>query len=181
MRPIAGDRISRGSAGAVTFPDPSIFANSEYTRSGCDQTAGSISKNTAVFTNVLYPEDVDPHRHERVAESLREELDELIGYELADPRVGSASITEVLLSPDFRQAHIRISLHGTPHEQEETLAGINHAKPFLKRELTDRLQLYRMPELHFEADLPAALAAKAPQILKRIKRGRPKEEKNPIP
>jgi ribosome-binding factor A len=128
----------------------------------------------------LYPEDVDPHRHERVAESLREELEELIGYELADPRVGSASLTEVLLSPDFRQAHIRISLHGTPKEQEETLAGINHAKPFLKRELTDRLQLYRMPELHFEADLPAALAAKAPQILKRIKRGRPKEEKNPI-
>ena len=65
---------------------------------------------------------MDPHRHERVAESLREELEELIGYELADPRVGSASITEVLLSPDFRQAHIRISLHGTPKEQEETLA-----------------------------------------------------------
>jgi ribosome-binding factor A len=128
----------------------------------------------------LYPEHVDPHRHERVAESLREELDELIGYELEDPRVGSASITEVLLSPDFRQAHIRISLHGTPEEQEETLAGVNHAKPFLKRELSDRLQLYRMPELHFEADLPASLAAKAPQILKRIKRGRPKPEKNPI-
>ena len=69
---------------------------------------------------------------------------------------------------------------GLPQEQAETLAGINHAKPFLKRELNDRLQLYRMPELHFEADLPAALAAKAPQILKRIKRGRPKAEKNPI-
>ena len=127
---------------------------------------------------------MDPHRHERVAESLREELEELIGYELADPRVGSASITEVLLSPDFRQAHIRVSLHGTPQEQEDTLAGINHAKPFLKRELTERLQLYRMPELHFEADIPAALAAKVPQILKRIKRGRARpeqgSEKNPI-
>ena len=123
---------------------------------------------------------MDPHRHERVAESLREELEELIGYELADPRVGGASITEVLLSPDFRHAHIRVSLQGTPQEQEETLAAVNHAKPFLNRELTDRLQLYRMPELHFEPDLPANLAAKAPQILKRIKRGRPKPEKNPI-
>ena len=137
MRAIAGDKISRGSAGAVTLPVASIWANSEYTLSGwAHAAADASSKNTAVFTNVLYPEDVDPHRHERVAESLREELDELIGYELADPRVGSASITEVLLSPDFRQAHIRISLHGTPKEQEETLAGINHAKPFLKRELT---------------------------------------------
>jgi len=34
--------------------------------------------------------------------------------------------------------------------------------------------------LYFEAALPATLAAKAPQILKRIKRGRPKPEKNPI-
>ena len=123
---------------------------------------------------------MDPHRHERVAESLREELEELIVCELADPRVGGASITEALVSPDFRQAHIRVSLHGTPQEQEQTLAAINRAKPFLKRELTERLQLFRMPELHFEPDLPASLAAKAPQILKRIKRGRPKGEKNPI-
>ena len=123
---------------------------------------------------------MDPHRHERVAESIREELEELIACELADPRVGVATITETLLSPDFRHAHIRLSLEGTAQEQEQTLAGINHAKPFLKRELTDRLQLYRMPELHFEPDLPASLAAKAPQILKRIKRGRPKPEKNPI-
>jgi ribosome-binding factor A len=128
----------------------------------------------------LYPEDVDPHRHERVAESIREELEELIGYELVDPRVGGASITEALLSPDFRHAHIRVSLQGTPKEQDQTLAALNHAKPFLKRQLTDRLQIFRMPELHFEADLPPDLAAKAPQILKRIKRGRPKPEKNPI-
>jgi ribosome-binding factor A len=132
----------------------------------------------------LYPEDVDPHRHERVAESIREELEELIGYELEDPRVGSASITEALLSPDFRHAHVRVSLRGTPEEQEKTLAAINHAKPFLKRELTDRLQMYRTPELHFEADLPAKLAAKAPQILKRMRRGRARpeqgSEKKPI-
>jgi len=44
----------------------------------------------------------------------------------------------------------------------------------------DRLQIFRMPELHFEPDLPSNLAAKAPQILKRIKRGRPKPEKNII-
>ena len=123
---------------------------------------------------------MDPHRHERVAESIREELEELIGYELEDPRVGSATVTEVLLSPDFRHANIRVSLQGTPPEQELTLAALNHAKQFLKQQLTDRLQIFRVPELHFEADLPADLAAKAPQILKRIRRGRPKTEKNPI-
>ena len=44
--------------------------------------------------------------------------------------------------------------------------------------LTERLQLHRTPDLHFEAALPASLAAKVPQILKRIKRGRSKSDSN---
>jgi ribosome-binding factor A len=117
---------------------------------------------------------VDPHRNERVSETMRTELDELIGYELTDPRVGSATVTEVLISPDFRHALIRLACTGSPQEQEDTIAGVNHAKQFLKHQLTERLNVFRMPELHFEAALPATLAARAPQILKRIKRGRPK-------
>jgi ribosome-binding factor A len=117
---------------------------------------------------------LDPYRNERVSESLREELNELISYELSDPRVGFATVTEVLLSPDFRRANVRLSLAGTAAEQAATLAGINHAKQFIKVQLAERLQLYHMPEFHFEADLPPELAAKAPQILRRIRRGRPK-------
>ena len=121
---------------------------------------------------------MDPHRTERISEALREELEELIGYEMSDPRVGSASVTEVRLSPDLRQAHVRVSLTGTVEQQNATLDGLTHGKSFLKRELAARLQLHRIPDLHFESDLPAELAAKAPQILKRIRRGRPKPEKN---
>lgn len=105
---------------------------------------------------------------------MREELEELIGYELSDPRVGSATVTEVLISPDFRHAIVRLACVGTPLEQEDTVAGVNHAKQFLRHQLSERLNIFRMPELHFEAALPATLAARVPQILKRIKRGRPK-------
>ena len=125
---------------------------------------------------------MDPYRHERVSESIREELDELIAYEMSDPRVGSATDAEVLISPDYRKAVIRLALIGTAKEQADTLAALNHAKAFLRRELTERLQLFKTPELHFEAALAADLAAKAAKILKRIERGRPKSdvEKNPI-
>jgi ribosome-binding factor A len=122
---------------------------------------------------------LDPHRHERVAEHLREELEEMIGYELSDPRVGTATVAEVLISPDFRHAHVRLVLEGAAQEQADTLAAVNHAKQFLRHELTERLHLFRTPELHFEAALPGELGAKAAQILKRIRRGRPKPEKNP--
>src|ERR1700682_3616317 len=102
---------------------------------------------------------------------------------MSDPRVGSATVTEVLISPDYRKAVIRLALIGTAVEQAATLDALNHAKQFLRHELTDRLQLFKTPELHFEAALAADLAAKAAKILKRIERGRPKDagpQKNPI-
>jgi len=117
---------------------------------------------------------VDPHRHQRVSEGIREELEEIINYELSDPRIGSVMVTEALVSPDYRRAHVRLALQGTPEEQQRSLDAVEHAKAFLKVQLTERLQLFRTPDLHFEADLPAGLAAKAPQILKRIRRGREK-------
>jgi ribosome-binding factor A len=121
---------------------------------------------------------LDPHRAERVSESIREELEELIAYEMSDPRVGTATVTEVHLSPDFRHAHISLALEGTVQEQHDTITALNHAKQFLRHQLAERLQLFRTPDLHFEAALPASLGAKAPQILKRIRRGRARDEKN---
>jgi ribosome-binding factor A len=126
---------------------------------------------------------LDPYRHERISESIREELDELIGYEMSDPRVGSATVTEVLIAKDYRKVVVRLALVGTAEEQAATLAALNHGKQFLRHELTERLQLFKSPELYFEAALAADLAAKAAKILKRIERGRPKDggsEKNPI-
>jgi len=124
--------------------------------------------------------EVDERRQQRVSENMREELDELIGYELTDPRVGTVNVIEVHVSPDLRHAHVQLLLGGTAEEQAATLDAVEHAKQFLRHQLSDRLELYRTPELHFQANLPTGLAAKAPQILKRIKRGRPKPEKNAI-
>lgn len=119
-----------------------------------------------------------------MSESIREELDELIAYEMSDPRIGSATVTEVLISPDYRKAVIRLALIGTAEEQAATLTALNHAKQFLRHALTERLQLFKTPDLHFEAALAADLAARAAKILKRIERGRPKADtgpqKNPI-
>lgn len=119
---------------------------------------------------------MDPYRHERISASIREELDELIAYEMSDPRVGEATVTEILISSDYRKAVVRLALKGTAKEQADTVEALNHAKAFLKHELTDRLQLFKTPDLYFEAALAADLAAKAAKILKRIEKGRPRGE-----
>ena len=58
---------------------------------------------------------------------------------------------------------------------KQALAGLEHASPFLRHQLAVRLQLFRIPELHFEADVATELGGRMDNLLKRIKKGRPRE------
>jgi ribosome-binding factor A len=118
---------------------------------------------------------MDSHRIERVSEALREELGEIIAYELSDPRIGDAAVTEVLLSPDKRHAQVRLHLSNEEGAREETLRALDGARHFLRRQLAKRLNLYRVPELHFEADVSFP-PDRLQHLMKRIRRGRPREE-----
>ena len=118
---------------------------------------------------------MDTHRAERVSEALREELGEMIAYELTDPRIGDATVTEVLVSPDMRHAQVRLHLSSKPLEREQTIEALAGARRFLRHQLAERLNLYRVPELHFEADIAPALSGRVDTLLKRVRRGRPKD------
>jgi ribosome-binding factor A len=41
--------------------------------------------------------------------------------------------------------------------------------------LAERLNLFRVPELHFEADVSPGLSGRVDHLLKRVRRGRPRE------
>ena len=118
---------------------------------------------------------MDSHRVERVSEALREELSEMIAYELSDPRIADATVTEVLVSPDMKHAQIRLHLGSNAGRQQETIRALDGARHFLRRQLAERLSLYRVPELHFEADVSLATEARLDQLLKRVRRGRPRD------
>lgn len=81
---------------------------------------------------------MDPHRAQRVSEALREELDELIGYEMSDPRVAGLTVTEVLLSPDLKRAEVRLGMPAEEETRKLALEALDHAKRFLKHELAQR-------------------------------------------
>jgi ribosome-binding factor A len=117
---------------------------------------------------------MDNHRAERVSAALREELGELIGYELSDPRIGDATVTEVLVSPDMKHAQVRLHLAAEPAERQKTIEALEGARHFLRRQLADRLTLYRIPELHFEPDVALTDNDRFETLLKRIRRGRPR-------
>jgi ribosome-binding factor A len=117
---------------------------------------------------------MDPHRSERLAEAMREELEEIINYELSDPRISDVAVTEVLLAGDLRQAVVRFSLGGTPEAAQETMRALENARKHVRRLLASRLDLYRIPELRFEPDSETASPDRVRQLLRRIRKGRPK-------
>jgi len=118
---------------------------------------------------------MDPYRSQRVSEAIREELSEIIGYEMSDPRLGMVDVTEVLVTQDKRHARVRLHLGGDEKSQAEALVALGGARHYLRRELASRLRLYRTPELLFEADLEAGHQGRLEQLLKRVRKGRPKD------
>jgi ribosome-binding factor A len=62
-----------------------------------------------------------------------------------------------------------------PLDFRGTWTVLEHAKNFLRRELSIRLGLFRVPELHFEADVATELGGRMDHLLKRIQKGRLRE------
>jgi ribosome-binding factor A len=119
---------------------------------------------------------MDERRTARVAEAVREELAELIGFELDDPRLSSACVTEAQVSPDARHATVRVALAGGVREQAQALAALEHARHYLRRELAARLALRHVPELHFEHDRNADADSRIDFLLKRARKSRGRTE-----
>jgi ribosome-binding factor A len=125
---------------------------------------------------MLYSESVDELRTKRVAEMMKEELSELIQYESDDPRIGHVEVSEVVVSPDMRQADVLVRLPRDGTEREAALAGLESARGYLRRQLMQRLDLFRMPELRFRANAEASTGAPIERLLRRARRGRAKGE-----
>lgn len=112
------------------------------------------------------------HRSQRVSEAVREELSEIIGFELSDPRLASVDVTEVAVSPGSRYATVKVSLGGDERDQNQAMVALEHAKHYLRHELARRLNLRKVPELHFEPDHWPDAAARVELLLKRAKKKR---------
>ena len=67
----------------------------------------------------LPPADWFMHRPERIAETLREEIAQIVGYELEDPRLATITVTEVRVADDLRDASVYVTVEGDGKDLEE--------------------------------------------------------------
>ena len=122
---------------------------------------------------------MDERRTLRVSEAVKEELAELVAFEMDAPRLAAVGVTEASVSPDARYAHVKVAAGGGEREQRQAMAALEHAQSYLRRELAFRLNLRRVPELHFELDRHAGADSRIDFLLKRAKKSRGSAEKQP--
>ena len=70
------------------------------------------------------------HHRERLNDAIRDEISAILEGELADPRIGLATVSAVELSPDGRAAHVLVEVTGDEHEAEQSLEGLAAAKGY---------------------------------------------------
>jgi ribosome-binding factor A len=115
---------------------------------------------------------MDELRSRRVAEAMREELSELVRFEVDDPRVQGVEVADVIVSPDLRRADVLVVLTGAAAEQEAALNGLDAARHYLRRNLMQRMDLFRMPELRFRPAAELAPGEPLGRLRRRLRRGR---------
>ena len=105
-------------------------------------------------------------RTDRINELLREEIALMLRNEVRDPRVGLATITAVETSPELDHARIYFTTLGEEEERAEVQAGLSSAAAFIRTQLSRRLHLRRVPELHFQYDRMLDEASRIEQLLR---------------
>lgn len=109
-------------------------------------------------------------RSARLQAALLEEISDIIHSELKDPRVGFASITEVEVSPDYRQAKVYFSVLGDDEQKAATLEGLNSAVGFIRTEVGRRIRLRSTPEISFKLDNSIERGARIFELLHQVEK-----------
>jgi ribosome-binding factor A len=119
---------------------------------------------------------VDMRRPERVADILRDEITQIVGYELEDPRITMVTVTDVRLSENLKAARVYVTVAGDEEEHELALAALRKAAPYVRKQVGLSLNLPRTPEIHFVRDRIEEEGERVDKLLAKIERDWEREE-----
>ena len=116
------------------------------------------------------------HHQDRVAETLREEIGAMIEGELSDPRIDFCYVTEVVLNPGGRSARVYVAVDNAVKDidkaEQNTVAGLEAAKGYIRFELKERMGVRHVPDLSFLADRSGRFQARIDELMARSKKRR---------
>jgi ribosome-binding factor A len=107
-------------------------------------------------------------RPERVADLLREEITQIVGFELSDPRLAMVTVTDVRVADNLRDAKVFVTVIGSEQEIKEALVALRKASPYIRKQVGFALSLRHTPELHFVRDTVEERGARVDELLLQI-------------
>lgn len=112
-------------------------------------------------------------RMERINQQMKREISNIIQKDLQDPRLEFVSITEVSVSPDFKNARIGFSVLGPEENVGEVELVLRHASGFVRKLIGERINLRNTPRILFVYDPSIQYSIKVEETLEDIKESAP--------
>lgn len=92
-------------------------------------------------------------KNTRINGEVQRELSRIISQEIKDPRIAPmTSVVDAVVTSDLKQCKAYISVLGNEEEKKDTLAGLNSAVGYIRRELAHSINLRNTPEITFILD-----------------------------
>src|SRR5687768_7703685 len=114
-------------------------------------------------------------RTERVADTIREEISQIVGFELEDPRLTMVTVTDVRLSENLRDVRVYVTVAGDEAEHRDAMSALRKAAPYVRKQLGLSLNLPRTPEIHFVRDLIEEKGERVDELLRGLQTERIRE------
>ena len=108
-------------------------------------------------------------RLQRIADRIKRELSEMLIFELSDPRLQQIYVTDVNIDRELAFANIYVSAVEGAERAPEVLAGLESASGFIRRNLSQRVDLRSFPHLRFHWDPTPEQADRIEKILAEIR------------
>lgn len=92
-------------------------------------------------------------KNTRINGEVQRVLADVIRGEIKDPRINPlTSVVAVEVAPDLKSCKAYISVLGDESSVQDTLAGLNSAKGFIKNQLAKKINLRNTPDITFVMD-----------------------------
>ena len=119
-----------------------------------------------------------PLRLTRIGNRFREELSlMLVKEELRDPRLSGITVTGVKVDRELSYAEIYVSAVEGVTRSKEVLEGLERANGFIRKTLSDRIELRSFPKLRFHWDVTPEQADRIEQLLASIREEESQQKK----
>lgn len=88
--------------------------------------------------------------------------------DVKDPRVEHVTVTGVEVTPDMREAVVKVSIMGDETRQNLCLHGLKNSAGYLQQKVAKRIDTRYTPRLRFEIDQGVKKSIEIHEILRRV-------------